>query len=706
MAAVAPAAAAAAAAAPPPPSPSSHAWLVGVAVNLVGSVSINLGTNLMKLGHNRRAALVLAEARAKQKAGNFASSPAAATASAEASVPPASTQHAWRAGVLLFALGNAANFASFAFAAQSLLAAIGSVQFVSNAVFARVVLGEKVGRAAVAATAVIVAGCSLLVACGSHVSRSYTVPQLVACYTDPAYVAYVVVGAVVGVACFLGYRRGRAFVERAKAVAGGAGGGAGTTSKAAAATTPTTTTIDQEDVVLLGDPRLLDGSGVLGGVLGGLFGGSSSSSSALATAAGAAGGKRAPPSSPSSSTTKRGPLFFFPLLFSRLVATLRRPLSPELVASLLPALYATFSALVGTQSVLFSKTLAVTLRALFGGGGNDGDTPQEDDTSAWGGPQYLPFLVAVPLLFFAAAAFWVARLNQGLRLFPGAVVVPAMQVAWTLLSVLSGMLHFGEYRDLSPKAAAGFAVGVATVLAGVVLLSRAAAAAAAGGGARSAGPSLTPSPSPTSSRPATPRVPGPVMSPNADGNSRNVYAVSEEAVTLKLNKALGGGGGGGAPSASAGGLIAALRPGGGASARNDDSSRQLLLGGGGSGSGGGAALSTAPNSGGGGGSSGGGSGGGSVAAVAWLRRAAGDFATLERGSAARLALGLGDSHFPAFSVFMPPMLFAAGAAAVEEQEFGVSVEDGGEGGGEGAEAATAPLPPPLAPLASGAELSR
>ena len=37
---------------------------------------------------------------------------------------------------------------SFGFAAQSLLAALGSVQFVSNMIFASLVLKEKVGRAA------------------------------------------------------------------------------------------------------------------------------------------------------------------------------------------------------------------------------------------------------------------------------------------------------------------------------------------------------------------------------------------------------------------------------------------------------------------------------------------------------------------------------------------------------------------------------
>jgi hypothetical protein len=36
-------------------------------------------------------------------------------------------------------------------------------------------------------------------------------------------------------------------------------------------------------------------------------------------------------------------------------------------AALLPVLYSVFSAIIGTQSVLFSKTLAVLLRATFNG---------------------------------------------------------------------------------------------------------------------------------------------------------------------------------------------------------------------------------------------------------------------------------------------------------------------------------------------------
>lgn len=50
----------------------------------------------------------------------------------------------WQLGVLLFGVGNVANFVSFGFAAQSLLAALGSIQFVSNVVFGWLVLHEQV----------------------------------------------------------------------------------------------------------------------------------------------------------------------------------------------------------------------------------------------------------------------------------------------------------------------------------------------------------------------------------------------------------------------------------------------------------------------------------------------------------------------------------------------------------------------------------
>jgi hypothetical protein len=682
-------------------------WLAGVALYLVGSVTINLGTNLMKLGYNRRAQ-------------------AAAQAAATAKSPTPNANPAWRAGALVFGLGNVLNFVSFGFAAQSLLAAIGSAQFVSNAVFSRVVLGERPARptASYLATGVIVAGCCLLVAFGSHASRSYTVPELLACYADPAYVAYVVIGSCVGLACYWGYRRGRRFLA---AGGGGAGGGDGALDGKAAALkkqqqqAATTTTIDHEDAVLLGDPRLLEGGGGglagLGGLggLGGLF----SSPSSAATqhpqqqeGAGAGGGT---PSSGGLLATR--PFRALEAAFRR-----RRP-SPEqtaaAVATLLPALFATFSALVGTQSVLFSKTLAVLLRALSarGGGHHNDDAEEEGEFSA----RYLPFLLAVPVLFLAAAAFWVARLNQGLRLFPSSSIVPAMQVAWTLLSVLSGLLHFGEYRDMSAGAAAGFCCGVATVLLGVVMLSRAGGAVAAEGGAGASSP--TPgalcSSSPASLaagvvRSGSPKASRQASSPTCDittAGGAALAAAQKRKLALVGEEEEGGEGGAG----GGGGRIAAVR--------TEGDAQPLLAGAG-----------PESNSGGGGG---GGSDGGSrrpllqtqasagtapAAAGGWLSRAR-SMTAPERASAARQVWkGFGDASL--LSVFMPPLLYTT---AVEAVLGGGADEDGGSGGGgsggerggngggehparahsspPGAAAAAAAAPPvALVPLASGAEL--
>lgn len=71
---------------------------------------------------------------------------------------PARSFREWQAGIGLFAGGNVLNFVSFGFAAQSLLAALGSVQFVSNVVFARLVLKEAVTWRVICATALIVTG--------------------------------------------------------------------------------------------------------------------------------------------------------------------------------------------------------------------------------------------------------------------------------------------------------------------------------------------------------------------------------------------------------------------------------------------------------------------------------------------------------------------------------------------------------------------
>ena len=49
---------------------------------------------------------------------------------------------------------------------------------------------------------------------------------------------------------------------------------------------------------------------------------------------------------------------------------------------------------------------------------------------------------------------------QGLRLFPAMIIVPMMQIAWTLFSILSGLLYFQEYTTFTTTGAIMFAMGV------------------------------------------------------------------------------------------------------------------------------------------------------------------------------------------------------------------------------------------------------
>ncbi|KAJ6973095.1 magnesium transporter NIPA8 [Populus alba x Populus x berolinensis] len=104
-------------------------WVIGAFINLFGSIAINFGTNLLKLGHNER------ERHSTQD--NVGTS-------GKVPVKPIIYFQTWRVGILFFFLGNCLNFISFGYAAQSLLAALGSIQFVSNIAFAYFVLNKMV----------------------------------------------------------------------------------------------------------------------------------------------------------------------------------------------------------------------------------------------------------------------------------------------------------------------------------------------------------------------------------------------------------------------------------------------------------------------------------------------------------------------------------------------------------------------------------
>ncbi|PNY13902.1 NIPA-like protein 2-like [Trifolium pratense] len=114
----------------------------------------------------------------------------------------------WRIGILFFFFGNCLNFISFGYAAQSLLAALGSVQFVSNLAFAYFVLNKMVTVKVLVATAFIVLGNVFLVAFGNHQSPVYTPEQLTEKYTNAAFLLYLLALIVIVILHHSIYKRG------------------------------------------------------------------------------------------------------------------------------------------------------------------------------------------------------------------------------------------------------------------------------------------------------------------------------------------------------------------------------------------------------------------------------------------------------------------------------------------------------------------
>ncbi|PKA59723.1 hypothetical protein AXF42_Ash011847 [Apostasia shenzhenica] len=169
-------------------------WVFGAIINLVGSITINFGTNLLKLGHDQREKLSTINSGGTN--GKLIGKPIAHF-------------QTWRVGILFFALGNCLNFISFAYAAQSVLAALGSVQFISNIAFAYVVLSKTVTVKIIIATAFIVSGNIFLVSFGNHQSLVYTPEELMEKYSSPVFLLYCLSLMVVVTVNHYIYRRGQ-----------------------------------------------------------------------------------------------------------------------------------------------------------------------------------------------------------------------------------------------------------------------------------------------------------------------------------------------------------------------------------------------------------------------------------------------------------------------------------------------------------------
>jgi len=144
----------------------SYFWILGVLLATTGSIVSNLGVNFQKLAHKKMADLGEKGSYTKNKY--------------------------WIVGLVMVIIGSFADFAALTFAPQSLVAPLGSMTLVTNSILAPLLIGEKVVKRDLLATAVIIFGSVLAVTFASHTDVVYSTVDLFAFYFHADFLIYII----------------------------------------------------------------------------------------------------------------------------------------------------------------------------------------------------------------------------------------------------------------------------------------------------------------------------------------------------------------------------------------------------------------------------------------------------------------------------------------------------------------------------------
>lgn len=121
-----------------------------------------------------------------------------------------------------------------------------------------------------------------------------------------------------------------------------------------------------------------------------------------------------------------------------------------------PLCYAISSTIIGTQAVLNAKSMALLISV-------SGQTDRNEFEKF-----YIYLMLGTWLLL---VAYWLRRLDLGLKLFPPVFIIPVMQVFFILFAIVCGGIYFREFEAYSPLQFAGFFIGVILILSGVYALA-------------------------------------------------------------------------------------------------------------------------------------------------------------------------------------------------------------------------------------------
>lgn len=121
--------------------------------------------------------------------------------------------------------------------------------------------------------------------------------------------------------------------------------------------------------------------------------------------------------------------------------------------------YAACAGIMGAQSVLFAKCTAMLLKSSFAG-----------DGVMFAYPGTYGVLIGLGVTIFLQIRW----LNSGLRMFTALMIVPIFQSFWILVSVIAGMIFFGEYAGVFEHTtnAIMFPFGLFLTICGVYFLTQ------------------------------------------------------------------------------------------------------------------------------------------------------------------------------------------------------------------------------------------
>lgn len=216
-------------------------WVVGVLLVILGSIGQNLGNNLMSLGHAQQRALDEAAAEEEERKSHKPGidngdqtlyeqqqgenkrsdsvdaqqkeskdlvmsngKPTEGGGDKKDDEPPKGTW--WFIGTVCFVTGSLSTFVAFGFAAASLLAALESIQFVTNVIFAKTVHGIHVTPQMYISTFAIVGGNVLVVVFSEHAAKIYDSKKILELYAMTGFHIYLVFFAVAFTSTEVAYR--------------------------------------------------------------------------------------------------------------------------------------------------------------------------------------------------------------------------------------------------------------------------------------------------------------------------------------------------------------------------------------------------------------------------------------------------------------------------------------------------------------------